>query len=260
MGRCMQKFAKLSNLSVAGLWRLVSKPWKIPLLLTAPPVLSKTDAILSLFPDLTPALVETCRLELLRNNKFFADMDKDMVEKRHRRTDWRREKYEFLYMAVRFAKPQIVFETGVFDGQSSAVILQALDDIGDGMLVSVDLPANEAIQESTHLMRETLLPPNCQPGWVVPDYLRERYHLVLGDSKELLPQLFKEYSKIDIFFHDSLHTFEHQYFEYTIAWPHLSERGLLVSDDILWSPAFHRFCKEKRKAYVRVGSCGALRK
>lgn len=99
-----------------------------------------------------------------------------------------------------------------------------------------------------------------RPGWVIPDYLRERHCLVLGDSKELLPDLFKEHRKIDIFLHDSLHTFEHQWFEYSTAWPHLYDGGVLLSDDIFWSPAFHRFCKERNRTYVRIGAFGTVKK
>jgi len=182
-----------------------------------------------------------------------------MVEKRHRRIVFRGW-YEFLYMAVRFSKAQIVFETGVFDGHTSAVIIQALNDNGDGTLISVDLPAYEVIEGSTNRMAETTLPSKCEPGWIVPDYLKERYRLIVGDSKYLLPKLFEQYTKIDIFLHDSMHTFQHQYFEYTIAWPHLRAGGLLLSDDIFWSPAFHRFCKEKHRRYVHLGGFGAIRK
>jgi predicted O-methyltransferase YrrM len=240
-------------------WRLISQPWKIQIALTARTAATNADAVRFLFPDVTPPAAENCRMEFLRNETFFSELNRKMVEKRHRRTmcaGW----HEFLYMAVRFAKPRIVFETGVFDGESSSVILQALRDNGDGQLISIDLPAVETIPGSTQRMLETALPPNCQPGWAIPDYLRERQRLVLGDSKQLLPQLLKEYSKTDVFFHDSLHTFEHQYFEYSTAWPYLSEGGLLLSDDILWSAAFQKFCKEQHKTFVRLSGFGAVRK
>jgi len=107
-------------------------------------------------------------------------------------------------MAVRFARPRMVLETGVFDGRSSAVILQALHDNDNGTLVSIDLPATDTIDGSTHRMQDTSLPPGCQPGWAIPDYLRGRHRLELGDSKELLPALFEEYADVDIFLHDSL--------------------------------------------------------
>lgn len=251
---------EVGSLSFAKIWRVVSKPSLFPALLKAPVSVSYVDAILLLFPGLPRETVEACRLEYLRDHKFFEEVNKKFVEIRHRRTPLGRWS-ELLYMAIKFARPKVVFETGVFDGHSSAVMLRALHENGDGVLAAVDLPATETIEGATNRMVDSMLPPNCQPGWIVPDYLRKNYHLHLGDSKELLPKLFKEYPQIDVFFHDSLHTFQHQYFEYSTAWPYLSEGGLLLSHDIFWSSAFHRFCKEKGKKYVRTGSdFGSVRK
>ena len=47
-------------------------------------------------------------------------------------------------------------------------------------------------------MPETTLPLNCEPGWLIPDYLKERHRLFFGDSKELLPRLFQDYPEIDL--------------------------------------------------------------
>ena len=200
-----------------------------------------------------------CRMEFLRNGHFFEEVNRLLVEKRHCRVNcdgW----HEFLYMVVRCAKPKVFIETGVFDGLSSSVILQALHDNDIGYLVSIDLPATETIKGSTDGMTNTSLPPGASPGWVVPEYLRQRYRLLLGDSHDLLPELFREYPSVDIFFHDSLHTFNHQYFEYTTAWPHLVDGGLLLSDDIFWNAAFDQFCREKGKRYIHVEGFGAIRK
>jgi predicted O-methyltransferase YrrM len=213
--------------------------------------------MLRLFPDLGPVRAEALRRELLGNDRLGQELNRRLLERRRRKALFGGEK-EFLYMAVRLGRPRIVFETGVFDGESSAVILQALHDNDEGVLVSVDLPAFETIKGSTHLMPETALPPGCEPGWAIPEYLKERHRLILGDSKEQLPSLFTRFPTIDMFFHDSLHTLEHQYFEYTTAWEHLSNGGLLVSDDIFWSPAFYRFCKEKARAYLRLGDLGVV--
>ena len=92
------------------------------------------------------------------------------------------------------------------------------------------------------------------------DYLRGLHELHLGDSRELLPRLLARYPRIDLFFHDSLHTFEHMSFAYHTAWPHLTDGGILASDDILWNTAFAKFCRGKGKRYVRVGAAGAVRK
>ena len=51
-------------------------------------------------------------------------------------------------------------------------------------------------------------------------------------------------------------TFEHMYFEYMTAWPYLKEGGILVSDDIFWNAAFHKFCREQHRSYWYVRNCG----
>lgn len=70
---------------------------------------------------------------------------------------------------------------------------------------------------------------------------------------------------IDIFFHDSEHTYGWQQFEYNAVRRHLSSGGLIASDDVDASFAFLDFCAgqgvephlflDTRKA---VGVAGAL--
>lgn len=48
-----------------------------------------------------------------------------------------------VYAIVRVLKPEIVVETGVASGLSSAYILQALEENRKGKLYSIDLPARE---------------------------------------------------------------------------------------------------------------------
>ena len=63
-------------------------------------------------------------------------------------------------------------------------------------------------------------------GVLVPEYRKHRWTLILGDAKKELPIALKELNKISIFFHDSLHTYEHMMFEYLIAWPYMTKGGL----------------------------------
>jgi predicted O-methyltransferase YrrM len=227
--------------------------------ITAPPRLQCAEMVKALFSNATSFAVEALRSELRADREFLNSLDTRMMEKRKCGIGWV-EWREFLYIAVRLSRPKTIVETGVFDGVSSAMILRALNKNQEGTLLSIDLPATETIEGSTNFMPSTTLPIGCQPGWIVPNYLRDRYRLVLGDSRTLLPVLLGEHKQIDIFFHDSLHTFEHQYFEYSQAWPYLLEGGLLFSDDIFWSPAFDMFCKEQKRHYVRLEGFGAVRK
>jgi predicted O-methyltransferase YrrM len=134
----------------------------------------------------------------------------------------------FLYMLVRALKPDIFVETGVSGGESSTFILQAMEDNKRGNLHSIDFP--QAIVEKG---LTTISPEGKSSGWLIPDYLKHRWHLTLGKSEEVLEPLLKKLDKIDIFFHDSLHTYEHMLFEYNICWDHIKDNGVLISDDIV---------------------------
>src|SRR5438067_2664924 len=164
-----------------------------------------------------------------------------------------REAKKLLYLAVRALRPELVVETGPFNGAASAFLLQALEDNGTGRLVSFDLPdAADAMGVP--------LPAGRRPGWLVPDRLRQRYEIVLGDVRSTLrPRLAAETS-VDLFFHDSLHTPRQMLFEYRIAWRRMRSGGLLVSDDVSWNRAFWAFTKLHRVRFETVGEVGVTRK
>lgn len=83
-----------------------------------------------------------------------------------------------------------------------------------------------------------------------------RWNLILGDAKIELPKLLKQLKSVDIFLHDSLHTYEHMMFEYNTVWKHLSVNGLLLSDDVneKWSLAFVDFCNIKKVPHCVVAN------
>lgn len=136
------------------------------------------------------------------------------------------------YVAVRAFAPEVIVETGVASGVSSSYLLLALQKNGRGILHSIELG-------DPHY-----LPSGKPPGWIVPEWLKGRWNLHIGDSRVLLPQLLQEIRQIDIFIHDSLHTSDHMLWEYRVAFPFIRARGLLLSDDAAWNPAFPEFCKE----------------
>ena len=146
------------------------------------------------------------------------------------------------YAAIRGFEPDVVVETGVANGVSSAYLLSALHANNRGTLYSIGLDDPE------------YLPAGKSLGWIVPEGLRSRWKLMVGDARDLLPKLLSDVASIDVFIHDSLHTYEHMLWEYRSAYPYLREGGLLVSDDATWNSAFREFAREmcaKRAQIIR---------
>jgi len=175
-----------------------------------------------------------------------------------------------LYVLTRIKKPAIVLETGVASGRSSNVILEALATNGVGELYSIDLPKyfDGAIphqvasgEKDGHLEYEGFISSHKTPGWLVPQALRSRWHLLLGDSKILLPDTLDKLGAIDIFFHDSDHSYNMMTFEYGIAWPQVVAGGFLLSDDIKWNNAFHDFIEKNHPSFHEtIGGFGVALK
>jgi hypothetical protein len=143
---------------------------------------------------------------------------------------------EALYLLVRAARPRCVVETGVLYGAASSHLLAALKRNGEGELHSIEL---------TTVAGEPPL------DFLVPTDLRDGWNLIMGDSRRELPAVLARQGAVDLFHHDSLHTFEHMTWEFDVALRHLTAGGILSSDDVLiahslreiFSPnAFPVFC------------------
>jgi predicted O-methyltransferase YrrM len=129
------------------------------------------------------------------------------------------------YLSCRLIHPEVVIETGVAYGVSSAFILKALQENDRGTLYSIDLPPLRSGYEKFW-------------GIAVPDEQQGRWRLHRGSSARVLPRLFQEISTVDLFVHDSLHTYRNMRREFDTIWPHLRNGGLLLADDIERNRAF----------------------
>jgi len=145
-----------------------------------------------------------------------------------------------LYYIIRFEKPQLIVETGVWTGKTSWTMLQALADNGTGHLLSVDLGVKSSGNERL---------PIKEIGGFVPQHLRSYWTLEIGDAVKLLPSLLKKYGPIDMFYHDSDHSYEHMKFEFTTAYQHVKNNGIICSDDINLSNAWKEFAPSLRDHY-----------
>ncbi|HEY2364044.1 MAG TPA: class I SAM-dependent methyltransferase [Candidatus Angelobacter sp.] len=146
---------------------------------------------------------------------------------------------DFCYVICRALRPRVVVETGVGSGVTTSFILQALAANGEGRLWSIDLPPIGAEQFA---------------GSFVPQPLRNRWTLLRGRSRDLLPRLLSDLPAPDVFLHDSLHTTRNMTFEFHAAWQKMNAGGVLLSDDIHMSKAFARFINDKQVGLSLAGS------
>lgn len=163
------------------------------------------------------------------------------------------KKMEVLYLLARASRPDVVVETGVANGFSTLHILSALERNQKGILHSIDLPSiNDRIDGEKF---KKFIPDGRKSGWIVPGHLRKIWHLELGDTKKVLPNLLRKLGTIDIFIHDSKHTYKHMMFEYETSWPHIREGGFLLSDDIDSNTAYFDFLKKIKYSSSFVSEC-----
>lgn len=141
-----------------------------------------------------------------------------------------------LYALVRARKPALMIETGVLHGLTSAFILRAMQRNGLGRLLSIDLPSTDEAGPSNQDGYVATLPREKQAGWIVPDDWRGAWELRLESSYDALPSV--DSSELDIFLHDSEHTFKTMAFELDWAWERLRPGGILICDNIEASNAF----------------------
>lgn len=125
-----------------------------------------------------------------------------------------------MFAIVRLLRPLHIVETGVWIGSSSFTILSALKRNGDhaSQLHSIDLPP-------------VRFENRVEVGRVVPGELRENWNLHLGASTEILPGLLASIPFLDLFIHDSDHTYRNITFELRTAWNALRPGGIIIVDD-----------------------------
>lgn len=126
---------------------------------------------------------------------------------------------ELVYALVRSLRPQVVLETGVASGVTSAYALAGLSDNGSGVLHSVDLPP-------------LALYATGGVGVSIPAELRDRWVYHWGDSKRVLPAVLEQVGQnLRLFIHDSDHRYESMRWELETVADVLAPGGWLVVDD-----------------------------
>lgn len=122
------------------------------------------------------------------------------------------------YAIVRLALPETVVETGVGNGLSSFYILNALMNNGSGRLYSIDAPHASGAENYS--------------GGFVPDNLKDVWTFIQGLGYYEIKRLKKDIPAVDIFIHDSNHTYFNQKAEFSSVIGWVKPGGLIIADDI----------------------------
>jgi predicted O-methyltransferase YrrM len=140
------------------------------------------------------------------------------------------------YAICRATKPSVFIETGVAYGVTSSYILKAMAVNGQGKLYSIDRPpfARNAVNFI---------------GAFIPKELKHDWHLYRGQSRKILPDLLNELGQVDIFLHDSRHTYNNMHSEFLTVAPYLTNRSFLIADDVNRNIAFQEWVAKSRPAF-----------
>lgn len=129
----------------------------------------------------------------------------DEVPRFGRRAGW--------YCLVRALEPEHVVETGTDKGIGSLVLARALERNGHGQLTTIDIN-----DDSGYMLAEA------PPGLITRR---------IGDSVSII----RELENVDLFLHDSDHSYEHEMAEFDAVYSRLTADALVLSDNSELTPA-----------------------
>ena len=169
--------------------------------------------------------------------------------------DWFGYQRVLIYVLVRHIKPEHILETGVYYGGNTAFLLAAIHKNNIGTLHSIDLPDSkiqslrENSEENKNIARHSLVGDSeyynnaLSPGFIVPEYLKERWDFISGNSLDVIPAMNQEFG---FYLHDSDHSFDFLNRELSLATKKLKKNAVIVVDDLTWSNSFYKYCSDRQ--------------
>lgn len=132
-----------------------------------------------------------------------------------------------------------------------------------GTLHAIDIPnifdSNNVAWKEKGKVYGVMIPEGKTSGWVVPDAYQHRFEVLHGDAKLLLPPLLDRLGTVDMFYHDSDHSYDHMMFEFITAKKYLNTPSVIVADDISWNASLWDFADQYlAPAYNYQGSMGLV--
>jgi predicted O-methyltransferase YrrM len=143
------------------------------------------------------------------------------------------------YLLARAMRPDVVLETGVAFGVTTAFLLKALEQNRRGVLHSIDRPPAGAAADRW-------------VGALVPAELRGHWTLHRGASLRVMPGLLPRIGSLGLFVHDSRHTYRNILGELECVERHLAPGAVVLADDVERNVAFERWTARRNVRFKGV--------
>ena len=148
---------------------------------------------------------------------------------------------ELLYFLVRKMDLNVIVETGVSLGYSSATLLSALKKNGDGRLYSSDFPYPGLKDSGKYI------------GILVPEEMRKDWILKIRGDRYNLPEISDMAGKVDLIHYDSDKSFVGREFALRVLEKNISSDTFIIMDDIHENVHFkqlvHKFASRPFKVF-----------
>ena len=136
---------------------------------------------------------------------------------------WNSNQILFINGIIRKYRPKKCLEVGVARGGSSVLILNAINDINNSFLISLDLNS------------KLYFDPNKETGYIVNKYfpeLTKKWKLFTGEQPHIYLQKLK--IKFDFVFLDTAHVSPGEFLNLIEILPFLNENAIMIIHDITW--------------------------
>lgn len=141
----------------------------------------------------------------------------------------------FLDKFIKENKPEIILETGTFEGQATYVMAQAANENNNNCVIyTIDYNGDPTsnFEMSKWLKLKEIRDNNLQK--IQNNFKNVTVKYVEGDSREVLKTLFVENNikKVDLFYQDSMHFKEGIEEEWNLVKDYIKKDGIIIFDDL----------------------------
>lgn len=143
---------------------------------------------------------------------------------------------QFIYNMIINSKPNIIIETGTFEGQGTYVLAQAAHkNNNNAKIYTIDYdgdPTSSTISHQQWLDLKKIRNDNLNR--IKIEFPNVEVIFLDGDSREMLPRIFDEYGEehCDLFYQDSMHFIEGIQQEWNIIKQYLNQNSITIFDDL----------------------------